>query len=119
MSVEADGPAAVKVIQKHVLLGQRVMIRRHLTPVKAEFGIAVALGKIAEHLIVGAVLLNDEKYVANSKRRKVRHTARRFHSRTVRCLHLAPAGRHLGWTRSRNRAQGAFVVQGIERALAI
>jgi hypothetical protein len=57
----------IVVIEQRKLLGERMMIRRDIAPELHERGIAVALRHIAEHLIVGAVLLEDVEDVLDRR----------------------------------------------------
>ena len=44
---------------QHKLLGELMLIRRHIAPKHHEGGLAVALADVAEHLIVGAIFFDD------------------------------------------------------------
>ena len=50
---------AVVVVQQDKLLGQGVVVGRDPPTVVAELRVAVALGKVAEDLVVGAIFLDD------------------------------------------------------------
>src|SRR5262249_44432809 len=52
-------PGGVVVVEHYELLRQRVKVRRDRPAEERQRGIAVALRQVAEHLIVGAVLLDD------------------------------------------------------------
>ena len=58
---------AVIVVEQPELLDQRVVIRRHVAPELHQRRIAVALRHIAEHLVVGAVLLDDVEDVLDRR----------------------------------------------------
>ena len=57
----------VVVVEQRELLGQRVVIRRDVASELHERRIAVALRHVAEHLIVGAVLLDDVEDVLDRR----------------------------------------------------
>lgn len=63
MSVRRKHPVAVVVVEQHEFLGQGVMVGRKGLWEVAEAGVAVALGQVAEHLIVRAILLDHIDYV--------------------------------------------------------
>src|SRR5437764_1042118 len=80
---------------------QRVMIGRDVAAVHDELGIAVALGDVAEDLVIGAVLLDDQEHVLHAQRGEVGNAAGRLEHRAVGGAHLARAGSDLrgerGW----------------------
>ncbi len=49
----------VVVVEQHELLRKRVVVRRHVAPEQHERRIAVPLRHVSEHLVIGAVLLDD------------------------------------------------------------
>src|SRR6266852_2169152 len=59
MSVDADFAITIKIVQSNELLGQSMLIRRDGASKDRETSIAIALGKVAEHLVVGTVLFDD------------------------------------------------------------
>ena len=59
MAVGRDVAVAVEVVEQHELLGQLVMVGRHLAAEHDQRRIAVAARQVAEDLIVGAILLDD------------------------------------------------------------
>ena len=69
VAVDAHLAVAIEVVQQHVVAGQLVVVGRDVLAVHDECRIAVArraaLGilEIAEHLVVGAVLLDDVEHV--------------------------------------------------------
>ena len=89
MAVKADCTASVKIVDQHVFIGQGMMVGRYVSPVHAQGGIALALAHVAQNLVVGAVLLDDEKHVLDSERGQVLHSACRFQLRRVRGAHFA------------------------------
>ena len=119
MAVEADGAAGMEVVENHVFLGQRVMIRRDGAAEHGEFGIAVGLGQIAEDLIVGAVLLDDEQHVLNAQRDHVRHAAGRFELRAVGGDDFAGGGRSCPAASAGNAHERAFVRSRTEAPLPL
>src|SRR5262249_5970306 len=50
------------------LLGQRVLVRRHLRSELRQVRVTVALGHVAVHLVVGAVLLDEQEDVLDRRR---------------------------------------------------
>ena len=56
------------MIEQHELIRQRVRVGRHVPAVHDERRIARALADVAEHLIVGAVLADDEDHVLDRRR---------------------------------------------------
>jgi hypothetical protein len=68
LSVLRDFTAAIEVVEQHELLGERVLVRRHVASEERQAGIAVALLQITEHLIVGPVLFHDEEHVRDRRR---------------------------------------------------
>ena len=63
MPVGAVAAGGIEVVEQHELLGQPVLVRRHVFAEHHQRRIAVALLHVAQHLIVGAVLLDDEDHV--------------------------------------------------------
>src|SRR5689334_9841207 len=63
VSVETDRASGVEIVEHDILLYQRVMIRGDVAAIHAQLGIAVAFAEVAEYLVVGAVLLDDEEDV--------------------------------------------------------
>ena len=59
VAVGAHFAVAVEVVEQHELLGDGVVVGRDLAAEQAQARVAVALGDIAEDLVVGAVLLDD------------------------------------------------------------
>ena len=92
MPVEADSAAGVEVVQQHVFFGQRVMVGRNVAPVHHQLRITVGLRQIAKHLIVGTILLHDEKHVLYPERRQIRDPSRAFKLRAVRGRYLPRTG---------------------------
>ena len=80
VSVDTHFPIAVKVVEQHPLIGDGVMIRRDVLSEDRKPRIAVALLHIAEHLIVGAILLDDVDHVLDGRASAdlARHDARLF-----------------------------------------
>ena len=68
MAVGRDVPVAVQVVQQHELLGQLVMVGRHVAAEHHQRRVAVAPGQVAEDLVVGAVLLDDVEDVLDRRR---------------------------------------------------
>ena len=68
MTVGREDAAAVGVVEEHELAGERVLVGRDLGAEDAEFGPAVALGHVAEHLVVGAVFLDHVDHVLDQAR---------------------------------------------------
>ena len=65
MPIHADLGVDVKVVQQHELPGQGVMIGCDFFSKKGQAGITVAFLHVAEHPIVGAVLLNNVDNIFN------------------------------------------------------
>ncbi len=63
--VGADVGIDVEVVQQHELARQPVVVRRHFFSEQREGRIAVADAEITEHLVIGAVLLDDVDDVAD------------------------------------------------------
>jgi hypothetical protein len=59
MAVRGIHAVAIKVVEQHILLRQRMMIGRNESRINAELGVAIALRKVAKHLIVGLVFFED------------------------------------------------------------
>src|SRR5438874_12191570 len=65
VSVHADLPVAIEVVQQDVLAGELMVIGRDVVTVDGEIGITITrrlaggITKIAEDLVVGAVLFDD------------------------------------------------------------
>ena len=59
MAVGAENARAIGVVEQDELTHHLVVVGRDLLAEDAERRVAVALGQIAEHLVVGAVLLDD------------------------------------------------------------
>ena len=76
VSIGADFAVHVEIVQEHELARQRVVIGRHALGEKAKLRLAVALGNVAENLVVGAVLLDDVDDVLD--RRRVADAAREW-----------------------------------------
>ena len=68
MAVLGNLAVAVEVVQKHELLRQCVLIRRHLAPEEHQFRVAIALWEVAENLVVSAVLFENVNYVLDRAR---------------------------------------------------
>ena len=119
MAVEADGAAGHEVVEQHVVFRQRVVIRRNVAAVEDQLGVAIALGDVAQNLVVGAVLFDDEEDVLNSQRRQIRDAARGLELRAVGGLHFARAGVDLRRNGRRDLFQHPFILARIERALVI
>ena len=66
--VGADLAFDVEVVEQHELADQGVMVGRHLRGEEAEARLAVALGEVAEDLVVGPVLLDDVDAVRDRRR---------------------------------------------------
>ena len=58
----------VKIIERHEIARERMVVRRHVLAENAQRRIAVALAEIAEHLIESAVLLDDVDHVFDRRR---------------------------------------------------
>src|SRR6185295_5232794 len=58
-ALSADLRVDEEAVEQAEALGERVVVRRDLAREEQERGVAIALGQIAEDLIVGAVLLDD------------------------------------------------------------
>ena len=67
MAVGAEHAAAIEVVEQHELVDQLVMVGRHLLAEDAQIGVAVAPLHVAEHLVVGAVLLDDVQHVLDRR----------------------------------------------------
>ena len=63
--VRAD---VVGVVVEAELLGQRVLVRRHVLAELRQRRVAVALGHVAVDLVVGAVLLDEQEDVLDRRR---------------------------------------------------
>ena len=59
MAVGAVAAGGIEIVQQHELARQAALIGDHVFRVGVERGLAVPLAQIAEHLIVGAILLDD------------------------------------------------------------
>src|SRR5262245_4467691 len=67
MSVLRDFTVAVQVVEENELFGDSVAIWRDVTPEEHQRWIAVALRKVAKHLIVGPVLHDDVEHVLDRR----------------------------------------------------
>ena len=65
MPVAGDVAAVVEIVENPELPRQLVLIGSDLLAVHGERWIAVGFGEIAEHLIVGAIFLNDVDHMMN------------------------------------------------------
>ena len=119
MAVEADGAAGVEVIQQHVFLGQRVMIGRDVAAVHHELGIAVALADVAEHLVVGAVLLDDQKDVLDAEGRQIGDPPAGSKIGLLAALTSRVPAATCSGVGGGNPLQRAFVLAGVERAFLV
>ena len=117
VAVEADGAAGVEVVEQHVAFGQRVVVGRDVAAVHGELGVAVTLADIAEDLIVGPVLLDDEEDMLDAQGGQVGDASGGFEHRAVGGAHFARAGGDLRRQRRRNALQRALVNQGTEGAV--
>ena len=63
VAIGADFAFDIKIIQQHKLTRQLVVVGRGPLGKQAELRIAIALRKIAQHLIVSSVLFDDVKTV--------------------------------------------------------
>ncbi len=68
MAVGRDVSVAVEVVEQHELLGQLVVVGRHVAPEHHQRRVAVASGHVAEDLVVGAILLDDVEHVLDRRR---------------------------------------------------
>src|SRR5688572_29506734 len=59
MTIDRNLRVAIEVIEQHILFGDLVLVRGHLSSKDTQTRVAVPLWQIAEHLIIGAVLLDD------------------------------------------------------------
>ena len=59
MAVGAQNAAAIGVVQQRKIADELVFIRRDAFAKDAQIGVAVAVRHVAEHLVVGAVFLDD------------------------------------------------------------
>ena len=80
MAVGAEDAGAVGVVEQHELAGQLVLVGRDALAEDAEGRVAVALFHVAQHLVVGAVLLDDVDDVLEDARfaHALGHGARRL-----------------------------------------
>src|SRR5712675_1449147 len=95
------------------------MVRRDISAVHRELRIAVTLTQIAKHLIVSAVLFNDQEYVLDTQRFQILDTAGRLQPRAVSGLHLAHPRRQLRLQWRGNLAERSLIRTGIECALMV
>jgi hypothetical protein len=58
-AVAGDFAAVIEIVHQHKSLGQSVQVGRDIAAEEAAGGVAVALRQIAQHLVVGPVLLHD------------------------------------------------------------
>ena len=68
VAVVADLGVHVEVVEQHELARDRVGVRRHVLAEKRQVRVAVALGHVAEHLVVGAVLADHVEDVLDRRR---------------------------------------------------
>lgn len=68
MAVGRVRAAVIEVVQQHELLGERVLVGRHLAPELHQVRITVALRQRAQHLIVSPVFLDDVEHVLEQRR---------------------------------------------------
>ena len=68
VAVGADLALDVEVVEQHELADQGVVVGRDRLGEQAEVRLAVALGHVAEDLVVGAVLLDDVDDVLDRRR---------------------------------------------------
>ena len=57
-----------EMVEQHILIGERVGVRRNIPPVHGERRVTGPLANIAKYLIVGAVFLHDEHHVIDQTR---------------------------------------------------
>ncbi|MGZ4482442.1 MAG: hypothetical protein ACXVY5_09560, partial [Gaiellales bacterium] len=69
MAVLRDLGVDVEVVEQHEPAGQLAVVRRRPVLEQRQSGVAVALPEIAEHLVVGAVLLDHVDHVADRAQR--------------------------------------------------
>ena len=74
VAVGRDVAVAVEVVEEDELLGQLVVVGRHLAPEHHQRRVAVAPGHVAEDLVVRAILLDDVEHMLD--RRRVAHLGR-------------------------------------------
>ncbi len=67
MAVVADFGVDVEVVEQDELANERVRIGRHVLAEQRQVRIAVALGNVAEHLVVGAILADDVEDVLDGR----------------------------------------------------
>src|SRR5215472_5378110 len=67
MTVDADFAVTVQIVQSNELLSQRVLVGSHVAAENSQSRIAIAFGKIAEYLVVGAVLFDDVNNMLNGR----------------------------------------------------
>ena len=79
VTVGAENAGAIGVVEQHEIARELVLVGRDPLAEDAECGVAVALGDVAEDLVVGAVLLDDVDDVLEDARLAdaLRHRARR------------------------------------------
>ena len=68
MAIGRIDAIAIEVVEQDVLPRQGMMVGGDELRVDAQAGIAVALGHVPEHLVVGLVLLEDVKHVLENGR---------------------------------------------------
>ena len=68
MAVGREDAAAVEVIEQHEVLGQLVLVGRHLFTVDAQSGVTFRTSDVSKHLIVRAVLFDDVQHVLEDRR---------------------------------------------------
>ena len=68
MAIRADLPVYIKIIQQHKFPGESMLIGSDLLPKQYKTGVAIALGHIAQHLVIGPVFFNDIKDMFDRRR---------------------------------------------------
>src|ERR1051325_7257632 len=123
MTVHADVPVAIEIVEKDVIAGDLVMIRRHVFAVNREVRIAVAGGfpfgvfEIAHDLIVSAIFFDDVEDVLDRARLAdfIRNDRIAFQRSAIKFIRnerrisadLFGVGNHLFGGRTRDERNGA------------
>jgi hypothetical protein len=99
----------MEVVEQNELLGQRVVVRRHLAPVHQQRRIPPPALDVREHLVVRPVLFDQQEDVLDAQLRNILHPARRLEPRARRRRHLALAGLQFGRRRVGVAVEHAFI----------
>ena len=64
---KTDCAAGVKIVDQDELLGQSVVVGRHVAAVDSELLLAISLGHVAENLVVRSVLFDEKEHMLDAE----------------------------------------------------